>query len=136
MPDSRALTGTGGELLCASYLAFKGLNVYRPMTPSRRDLLIYNKRKNYFYGVQVKTQNVLKEKRKTRRYRYSFFKRGSPYSTFDVPIFCMVAADKGLMLFALNDGTVDTQMVNEKDITKEAQDESFDALMKELHYYD
>ena len=137
MPDIRALTGTGGELLCASYLAFRGMNVYRPMTPSKRDLLIYNAEKNYFYGVQVKTQNPISEPRRINsRYRFTFTKYGIHYSTFDVPIFCMVAADKQLMLFILNDGTKNNQTIKDIDITKESQEKSFDALIKKINYYD
>ena len=137
MPDIRYLTGTAGELLCASYLAFRGMNVYRPMTPSRRDLLIYNPDKNFFYGVQVKTQKALNESnRKDNRYRFSFFKRGRAYSTFDVPIFCMVASDLQLMLFDLNDGSKDSYMLKDFEFTKETQKESFDELMKKINYYE
>ena len=137
MPDIRYLTGTAGELLCASYLAFRGMNVYRPMTPSRRDLLIYNPDKNFFYGVQVKTQKALNESdRKDIRYRFSFFKRGQSYSTFDVPIFCMVASDLQLMLFDLNEGNKDSYMIKDYEFTKEAQEKSFNALIKKINYYD
>jgi len=137
MPDIRYLTGTAGELLCASYLAFRGMNVYRPMTPSKRDLLIHNPNKNFFYGVQVKTQKALNETdRKETRYRYSFFKRGQGYSTFDVPIFCMVASDLQLMLFDLNEGNKDSYMIKDYEFTKEAQEKSFDALIKKINYYD
>ena len=137
MPDIRYLTGTAGELLCASYLAFRGMNVYRPMTPSRRDLLIYNPDKNFFYGVQVKTQKRMNETdRKDIRYRFSFFKRGQSYSTFDVPIFCMVASDLQLMLFDLNEGNKDSYMIKDYEFTKEAQEKSFDALIKKINYYD
>jgi len=137
MPDIRSLTGTAGELLCASYLAFRGMNVYRPMTPSRRDLLIYNPDKNFFYGVQVKTQRGMNEPdRKDTRYRFSFFKRGRPYSTFDVPIFCMVSSDLQLMIFDINDGSKDSYNIKEHEFTKARQCESFDELMSKLHYHD
>ena len=71
------------------------------------------------------------KKRKTQRYRFSFRKSvAQVYDKDSVQIFCMVALDRDLICFVLNDGKKVHYNINADDFTQELENQSFDAVMR------
>lgn len=136
MATGNHYVGASGEYLVAAFFLKQGIGVYFPSHLGKKDMVVFLGTELGYYGVQVKTQSKpLPEKRRNKRYRYGFNKPDDWYNSYDLPIFCCVALDKMLIQFFLNDGKKQHYLLHEITFTKQQEQKSFDAVMKQLNYY-
>ena len=132
MAGDAKIKGRAAELIVAYRFLMYGMNVYLPAQSGKRDLIV-ELWKGKFFGIQVKSSSkpMNEKKRKTQRYRFSFRKSvAQVYDKDSVQIFCMVALDRDLICFVLNDGKKVHYNINADDFTQELEDQSFDAVMR------
>ena len=126
--------GSAGEAITAYRFLTNGANVYIPVQTGKRDLVV-ELWQGKFFGVQVKSSSkpMYEKDRKTQRYRCSFRKSvAQVYNKDSVQIFCMVALDRDLICFDLNDGKKVHYNINADDFTQELESQSFATLLKGL----
>ena len=132
MAGDAKIKGRAAELIVAYRFLMYGMNVYLPAQSGKRDLVV-ELWKGKFFGIQVKSSSkpMVEKDRKTQRYRFSFRKSvAQVYDKDSVQIFCMVALDRDLICFVLNDGKKVHYNINADDFTQELEDQSFDAVMR------
>ena len=132
MAGDAKIKGRAAELIVAYRFLMYGMNVYLPAQSGKRDLIV-ELWKGKFFGIQVKSSSkpMNEKKRKTQRYRFSFRKSvAQVYDKDSVQIFCMVALDRDLICFVLNDGKKVHYNINADDFTQELENQSFDAVMR------
>jgi len=132
MAGDAKIKGRAAELIVAYRFLMYGMNVYLPAQTGKRDLIV-ELWKGKFFGIQVKSSSkpMNEKKRKTQRYRFSFRKSvAQVYDKDSVQIFCMVALDRDLICFVLNDGKKVHYNINADDFTQELENQSFDAVMR------
>ena len=132
MAGDAKIKGRAAELIVAYRFLLYGMNVYLPAQTGKRDLIV-ELWKGKFFGIQVKSSSkpMNEKKRKTQRYRFSFRKSvAQVYDKDSVQIFCMVALDRDLICFVLNDGKKVHYNINADDFTQELENQSFDAVMR------
>ena len=132
MAGDAKIKGRAAELIVAYRFLMYGMNVYLPAQTGKRDLIV-ELCKGKFFGIQVKSSSkpMVEKDRKTQRYRFSFRKSvAQVYDKDSVQIFCMVALDRDLICFVLNDGKKVHYNINADDFTQELENQSFDAVMR------
>lgn len=127
--------GKAGEVIAAYRFLMNRWNVYVPLQTGKRDLVVEeNKNRGKYFGVQVKSTSkaVVETDRKQNRYRFNFKRSKSEiYDQDVVQIFAMVALDKKLVYFVMNNGQVSFN-VHEDRFNKQLEHNSFVDTIKRL----